>query len=98
MIYPVAKDKESRRPLFRGRKGNTLEVSDSHGHSSTTELVPLQDDLTKEDGNFAFGYCKSCDWTGRARRSRDKARQEAREHRAACAGNGKVMLGATDHR
>lgn len=94
----VVKDKESRRPRFRGRKGNTLEVSDSHGHRTTTPLVPLEDEPTKEEGNFAFGYCKSCDWTGRARRSRDKARRDAREHRGDCSGKGKVMLGATGHR
>lgn len=90
--------KENRRPRFRGRKGNTLEVSDSHGHRATTPLVRLEDDLTKENGSFAFGYCKSCDWTGRARRSRDKAREDARHHRENCSGKGKVRLGAIDHR
>ncbi|GGB43374.1 hypothetical protein GCM10011492_37940 [Flexivirga endophytica] len=94
----MVNNKESRRPRFRARKGNTLKVADSHGHKTTTPLVPLEDELTREDGSFAFGYCKSCDWTGRARRSRDKARGDAREHRADCTGKGKVMLGVTDHR
>ncbi|WP_446666280.1 DUF6349 family protein [Flexivirga sp. B27] len=94
----MGKDKDSRRPLFRGRKGNTLKVADSHGRTSTTPLVRLEDEPTKENGSFAFGYCKSCDWTGRARRSRDKAREDARDHRAGCSGKGKVRLGATDHR
>jgi hypothetical protein len=94
----VGKNKESRRPRFRARKGNVLKVADSHGHRTTTPLVPLEEELTKEDGSFAFGYCKSCDWTGRARRSRDKARQDASVHRTECDGKGKVMLGATDHR
>lgn len=94
----MAKNKEGRRPLFRSRKGNTLKVADSHGHRTTTPLVRLSEELTKEDGSFAFGYCKSCDWTGRARRSRDKAREDARDHREHCAGKGKVRLGATDHR
>jgi hypothetical protein len=94
----VVKDKENRRPRFRSRKGNTLKVADSHGHKSTTPLVRLEEELTKEDGSFAFGYCKSCDWTGRARRSRHKAREDARDHRHECSGKGKVMLGATDRR
>lgn len=94
----MAKNKESRRPLFRGRKGDTLKISDAHGNTSTTPLVRLDEELTREDGSFAFGYCKSCDWTGRARRSRDKARLDARTHRAECPGKGKVRLAATDTR
>lgn len=94
----MAKDKDNRRPRFLKRKGDELKVADAKGHTTKTELVPLDEDLTREAGSFAFGYCKSCDWTGRARRSRDKARDDARHHRSECDGKGKVMLGVTDRR
>ncbi|WP_265443493.1 hypothetical protein [Flexivirga meconopsidis] len=94
----MVKDKESRRPRFLARKGDTLKVADSAGKKHTAQVVALDDDLTKEHGSFAFGYCKSCDWTGRARRSRDKARDDARDHHKLCDGKGKVVLGVTDHR
>lgn len=56
-----------------------------------------EDEASIQDvGSFAFGYCTSCDWRGRARRSRDKARSDAREHRSDCSGKGKVHLAATD--
>lgn len=97
MVF-VAKKKDSRRPQFLARKGDKLKVEDSGGHKRTAHVVALDEELTKEDGSFAFGYCKSCDWTGRARRSRDKARDDAKVHHESCAGKGKVMLGVTDHR
>lgn len=94
----MSKDKDNRRPRFLKRKGDQLKVVDGHGDKHTTHLVHLDEELTKEDGSFAFGYCKSCDWTGRARRSREKARDDARHHRAECDGKGKIMLGAIDRR
>ncbi|KYH42928.1 hypothetical protein [Branchiibius sp. NY16-3462-2] len=76
----------------KGRKG---------GSEHEVVELPLKgkakDDPPAQDvGSFTFGYCTSCDWRGRARRSRDKAREEAREHRAECDGKGKVHVGATD--
>ena len=35
------------------------------------------DPPTEDVGSFTFGYCTSCDWRGRARRSRQKAREDA---------------------
>lgn len=49
-----------------------------------------------EDGAFAFGYCKSCDWTGPARRARDKARKDALEHQDDCPGKGKIRIGVAE--
>lgn len=54
------------------------------------------DPPTEDVGSFTFGYCTSCDWRGRARRSRQKAREDAFEHRVECDGKGKVHVGATD--
>lgn len=54
------------------------------------------DPPTRDVGNFTFGYCTSCDWRGRARRSREKARDDAREHHKECDGKGKVHVAATD--
>jgi len=94
----VTKDKDDRRPRFLQRKGDRLKVADSRGDKHTTHLVPLDEELTREHGSFAFGYCTSCDWTGRARRSRDKARDDAQQHRTQCDGTGTTMLGAIDQR
>lgn len=57
---------------------------------------PKNDPPVEDVGSFTFGYCTSCDWRGRARRSRDKARDDAREHAGDCRGKGKVHVAATD--
>ncbi len=94
----MANKKTDRGPRFLSRKGDKLKLTDAKGHKHTAHVVDLDEDLTKEQGSFTFGYCKSCDWTGRARRARDKARSDAREHRKDCDGKGKIMIGVTDHR
>lgn len=53
---------------------------------------------TVERGNFVFGRCKSCDWEGKARRSREKAKKDAAEHSDDCKGKGKVKVEETDLR
>ncbi|PWJ26620.1 hypothetical protein ATK17_2787 [Branchiibius hedensis] len=81
-------------------KGSTHKGKKRGSDHEVVEL-PLKgkakDDPPTEDvGSFTFGYCTSCDWRGRARRSRDKAREDARDHRVECDGKGKVHVGATD--
>ncbi|NHN55495.1 hypothetical protein G9U51_06835 [Calidifontibacter sp. DB0510] len=48
--------------------------------------------LTKDEGNFTFGYCESCAWRGPGRRSRDKARDDAQAHEGACTKGHDVTL------
>jgi len=63
-------------------------------HRVTLERVEA--DTTQEDGSFVLGYCKSCDWTGPARRARDKARKDALAHADDCPSKGKVRLGVSE--
>ena len=54
--------------------------------------------LTIEKGNFVFGKCASCDWTGKARRSRSSAEKDAHDHSKDCKGKGKVSVEHTEKR
>jgi hypothetical protein len=87
---------------FLRRKGHDLTVRDADGDKHRATLERLEraekavEDGTHEDGAFSFGYCKSCDWTGPARRARDKARKDAVSHQADCDGKGKIRIGVKD--
>jgi hypothetical protein len=83
---------------FLRRKGHDLTVKDRDGdqHRATVEKLARVEDGTHEDGAFSFGYCKSCDWTGPARRARDKARKDAVAHQSGCEGKGKIRIGVSD--
>ncbi len=87
---------------FLARDGHELTVRDAEGekYRATIEKVVKAEKVeafgAHEDGAFAFGYCKSCDWTGPARRARDKARKDAREHQDDCPGKGKIRIGVTE--
>ncbi|RKT79019.1 hypothetical protein DFJ68_2474 [Terracoccus luteus] len=89
-------------PRFLTRRGHDLTVEDERGrrHQVTIEKVDAEPDdgvrVTKDDGAFAFGYCKSCDWTGPARRAREKARKDATAHQDDCPKKGKVRIGVSD--
>jgi hypothetical protein len=88
-------------PRFSKRRGRDLTVKDSRGGKHHAILEPVDQDAkhppTKDDGSFVFGYCKSCDWTGPARRARDKARKDALAHEPECPeGDGKIRLGVTE--
>lgn len=82
----VAKDK--------GKKDKGKKKSKSDESSAPPEA----EESTKDEGSFTYGSCKSCEWRGRARRSRDKARSDAKEHKTSCDGEHKVKLRTTDHR
>ena len=85
---------------FLRRDGHDLTVRDAEGdkHRATLEkLAKAHDDGTQEDGAFSFGYCKSCDWTGPARRAREKARKDAVSHQSECGGKGKIRIGVREH-
>jgi hypothetical protein len=83
-------------PRFFKRRGDDLTVKDSDGvkHHATLEAVDQHG--THDAGAFAFGYCKSCDWTGPARRARDKARKDAAAHEDDCTSKGKIRIGVSD--
>ena len=51
--------------------------------------------LVREDGSFTFGFCKSCNWVGPARRARGKATRDAEAHLPECKGSGKGRIGVT---
>lgn len=91
---PMAKS--GRGPRFFKRSGDDLTVKDADGHKHHAALEPVDADNTHEDGSFVLGYCKSCDWTGPARRARDKARKDALAHVDECPSKGKVRLGVSE--
>jgi hypothetical protein len=82
-------------PRFFKRRGHDLTVKDGDGvkHHATLESVDRHG--TQDAGAFAFGYCKSCDWTGPARRARDKARKDAVAHEDECTSKGKIRIGVS---
>jgi len=87
-------------PRFFKRRGQDLTVKDSDGVRHHATLQPVDQHGTHgthDDGAFAFGYCKSCDWTGPARRARDKARKDAIAHEDECPSKGKVSIGVSDN-
>ncbi|MET9473494.1 hypothetical protein ACFYWN_31420 [Streptomyces sp. NPDC002917] len=49
---------------------------------SAATAPPTHEPFTIERGSFCIARC-SCGWTGPARRSRDRARTDAEEHRSA---------------
>ena len=85
--------KSADRARFFKRRGDDLTVKDVDGRVHHALLEPVDADTTREDGSFVLGYCKSCDWTGPARRARGKAREDALAHVPECASKAKVRLG-----
>ncbi|MFC7598411.1 hypothetical protein ACFQU3_24085 [Terrabacter sp. GCM10028922] len=81
---------------FFKRSGHDLTVKDSDGRKLHAVLEPVDQHGTHDDGPFAFGYCKSCDWTGPARRARDKARKDAIAHQDECPSKGKIRIGVSE--
>ncbi|MFB6780324.1 MULTISPECIES: hypothetical protein [unclassified Streptomyces] len=49
---------------------------------ATLPTPPAHEPFTIERGSFCIARC-ACGWTGPARRSRDRARTDAEEHRTA---------------
>ena len=71
--------------------------ADGRKHEATLVKLPKVErkdpPAVLEKGSFTFGYCKSCDWTGPARRARDKAVRDAVRHEEACPGRARVRVG-----
>lgn len=86
----VAKDK--------GKKDTGKKDKSKKKSASAESAPPEAEESTRDEGSFTYGSCKSCEWRGRARRSRDKARSDAKDHKKSCAGEHKVKLKTTDHR
>ena len=82
---------------FLKRKGHDLTLTDEDGQKRRATISSVGDDpvVTREEGSFTFGYCKSCNWVGPARRARGKARRDAEAHLPDCARSGKVRIGVT---
>lgn len=87
----------ARGPRFFKRRGDELTVKDAEGKKHHATLERVDADTTQEDGSFVLGYCKSCDWTGPARRAREKARRDALTHAEECPSKGKVRLGVSEN-
>jgi hypothetical protein len=85
---------------FLTRRGHDLTLADDEGqklHATLTRIEDTEDSVAvREDGSFTFGYCKSCNWVGSARRARGKARRDAEAHLTDCPGKGKVRIGVTE--
>jgi hypothetical protein len=83
-------------PRYFMRRGRELTVTDREGGEHHATLEAVDEPGTHDNGAFAFGYCKSCDWTGPARRARDKARKDALAHRDECPSKGKIRIGVSE--
>ena len=88
--------KRTAAPRFLQRRGQDLTVKDSDGEEHHATLEPIDLHGTQDTGAFALGYCKSCDWTGPARRAREKARKDAIAHQDDCPSNGNIRIGLSD--
>ena len=87
------------RPTFRflKRKGHHLTLTDEEGLRHRATLTQVEKSVSvREDGSFTFGFCKSCNWVGPARRARGKARRDAEAHLPDCSGSGKVRIAVSD--
>lgn len=88
---------------FLKRSGRDITIADNAGHTHHATLTRPEDldDVdnpvsVREDGSFSFGYCKSCNWVGPARRARGKARRDTTAHLPDCPGKAKVRIGVTE--
>ncbi|WP_218917371.1 hypothetical protein [Luteipulveratus mongoliensis] len=89
-------------PSRSGKRKKLHEQLKRLSHQEIKAKVPLEepeeDHHIREHGSFTYGYCKSCDWQGRARRARDKARRDALEHKLTCEGKHKIRVATTDEK
>jgi hypothetical protein len=86
-----------RRLRFLRRSGHDVTIKDDHGQTHRATLTKVEESVSvREDGSFTFGYCKSCNWVGSARRARGKARQDAIAHLDDCPGKAKVRIGVSE--
>ena len=95
----MGEDVRVARPIlsFLKRKGHHLTLTDEDGQKLRATLTQVEQPVSvREDGSFTFGFCKSCNWVGPARRARGKARRDAEAHLPDCTGNGKVRIGTTN--
>ena len=59
---------------FLKRSGHDVTIADDVGQTHHATLTRIEELVSvRDDGSFTFGYCKSCDWAGPARRARGKA-------------------------
>lgn len=78
------------------RSGHDVTIADNVGQKDAT-LTRIDESVSvREEGSFTFGYCKSCNWAGSARRARGKARRDAIAHLPECPGKGKVRIGVSE--
>lgn len=84
--------------VARDKKDKDKKDKDKKKSKAAEPAPPEPEESTRDEGSFTYGSCKSCAWRGRARRSRDKARSDAKDHTKSCDGDHKVKLKTTDHR
>ena len=90
-------DVANRMLRFLKRSGHDVTVADDDGKKHHATLTRVEESVdVREDGSFTFGYCKSCNWVGSARRARGKARRDAVAHLPECPGAGKVRIGVSE--
>ena len=89
-------DVSNRMLRFLTRSGRAVTIADNAGETHHATLTRIEDSVSiRDEGSFSFGYCKSCNWVGSARRARGKARADALTHLAQCLGKGKVRIGVS---
>lgn len=67
----------SRKKILKRRKKQVIE----RGAEPTPDEIVFSDTPgIIDDGNFSFGVCHVCEWRGKGRRAREKARRDAAEH------------------
>ena len=82
---------------FLKRSGHDVTIADNVGQTHHATLTRIEESVSvRDDGSFTFGYCKSCNWAGPARRARGKARKDAMAHLPECPGKGKVRIGVSE--
>ena len=82
---------------FLKRSGHDVTIADNVGQTHPATLTRIEESVSvRDDGSFTFGYCKSCNWAGSARRARGSARRDAIAHLPDCPGKGKVRIGVSE--
>ena len=67
----------SRKKILKRRKKQVIE----RGAEPTPDEIVFSDTPgIVDDGSFSFGVCHVCEWRGKGRRAREKARRDAAEH------------------
>ncbi|MBC9955759.1 hypothetical protein [Yimella sp. cx-51] len=81
----MARSNEKRVPI-------RLRLTPPIGDTKKATVEVKQSHLTEDVGSFTFGLCQSCDWRGPGRRSREKARDDVKDHQQLCPDKGRTVV------